>query len=188
MVIPITSLWLPILIASVLVFIMSSIIHMFFTYHRNDYSPIADEDRAQDALRALDLAPGEYMLPYTGSMENMRSDTYQQRIKKGPVVMMTVMRPDMVFSMGSQLTQWFAYTLLVGIVVAYVGGRFVPASADYLQVFRLTGTVAFACYSMALMQRTIWFSQSWVSTLKSMFDGLLYALLTAGAFAWLWPA
>jgi len=187
MVIPITSLWLPILVSAVLVFVMSSIIHMFMTYHRNDYAALPDEDRAQDVLRGLNLEPGEYMLPYSGSPENMRSETYQARVKKGPIVMMTVIRPGMVFNMGPQLTQWFAYSLLVGIVAAYLAGRVVTPSADYLQVFRVTGTVAFACYSMALMQRAIWFSASWSSTLKSMFDGFVYALLTAGAFGWLWP-
>jgi hypothetical protein len=187
-VIPITSLWLPILVSAVLVFVASSVIHMFMTYHRNDYATLPNEDRAQDALRALNIEPGEYMLPYSGSPENMRSEAYQAKVKKGPIVMMTVIRPGMVFNMGPQLTQWFAYSLLVSIVAAYLAGRVLPVSADYLQVFRVTGTVTFACYSMGLMQRAIWFSQSWTSTLKSMFDGFLYALLTAGAFGWLWPA
>lgn len=188
MVIPITSLWLPILIAAVLVFVVSSILHMFITYHRSDYSPLPDEDRAQDVLRGLNVPPGDYMLPYSGSPENMRSDAYKQKVEKGPVVIMTVLRPGAVFNMGPQLTQWFAYALLVGIVSGYLAGRVLTPGADYLQVFRITGTVSFACYSMALMQRAIWFSQSWTSTLKSMFDGLVYALLTAGAFGWLWPA
>ncbi len=55
-------------------------------------------------------------------------------------------------------------------------------------MFRVTGTVAFACYAMAHMQRSIWFYQKWSTTLKNMFDGLVYAVLTAGAFGWLWPA
>jgi hypothetical protein len=188
MVIPITSLWLPILIAAVLVFVVSSIIHMFLTYHRNDYGALPDEDRAQDALGALNIPPGDYMLPYGGTPENMRSEAFSKKVAKGPVVVMTVMKPGAVFNMGPQLTQWFAYSLLVGIIAAYLAGRVVPAGAEYLQVFRVTGTVAFASYSMALMQRAIWFSQSWSSTLKSMFDGLVYAVLTAGAFGWLWPA
>jgi hypothetical protein len=60
--------------------------------------------------------------------------------------------------------------------------------ADYLMVFRVTGTVAFAAYAMALMQQSIWYYKSWSATLKSVFDGLVYAALTAGAFGWLWPA
>ena len=41
--------------------------------------------------------------------------------------------------------------------------------------------------SLALLQFSIWYRRSWVTTLKSMIDGLLYALLTAGTFGWLWP-
>lgn len=188
MVIPITTLWLPILVAAVLVFVMSSIIHMFLNYHRSDYSKVPDEDRLMEALRPFNLPPGDYVFPHAAGMEAMKSEAYQQKVAKGPIAFVTVIRAGQVFSMGPQLTQWFAYSLLVGIVSAYLAGRLLGPGADYLQVFRVTGTVAFACYSMALMQRSIWFSQNWGSTLRSMFDGFVYALLTAGAFGWLWPA
>ena len=160
MVIPITTLWLPILVAAVLVFVMSSIIHMFMNYHRNDFAKLSEEDRVMEALRPFNIPPGDYVFPFAGGMEAMKSEAYQQKVAKGPVAFVTVLQPGAVFNMGSQLTQWF---------------------------FRVTGTAAFACYSMALMQRSIWWSQNWPATLKSMFDGLLYALLTAGAFGWLWP-
>ena len=187
MVIPITTLWLPILVAAVFVFVVSSIIHMFLTYHQKDYNKLADEDRVMDALRPFNIPPGDYIFPFAAGMEAMKSEAYQQKVAKGPIAFVTVLRPGQVFNMGPQLTQWFAFSLLVGIVSAYIAGRMLAPGADYLQVFRVTGTMAFACYSMALMQRSIWFSQNWASTLRSMFDGLVYALLTAGAFGLLWP-
>ena len=188
MVIEITTLWLPILAAAVLVFVTSSIIHMFMKYHQNDYSRLPDEDRVMDALRAFNIPPGDYVFPYAGGMEVMKSEAFQQKVAKGPIAFITVLRPGQVFSMGPQLIQWFAFSLLVGIVSAYLAGRMLTSGAEYLQVFRITGTVAFACYSMALMQRSIWFSQNWASTLRSMLDGLVYAVLTAGVFGWLWPS
>ena len=188
MVIPITTLWWPILLAAVLVFVVSSIIHMFMTYHQNDYLKVPDEDRLMDALRPFNLPPGDYVFPHAAGMEAMKSEAYQQKVTKGPIAFVTVLRPGQVFSMGPQLIQWFAFSLLVGIVSAYMAGRMLAPGADYLQVFRVTGTMAFACYSMALMQRSIWFSQNWGSTLRSMFDGVVYAALTAGVFGWLWPA
>ncbi len=42
-------------------------------------------------------------------------------------------------------------------------------------------------YAMALAQDAIWSFQGWAATARSMFDGLIYALLTGGAFGWLWP-
>lgn len=185
--IPITALWLPILVAGILVFVVSSIIHMFLPYHRSDYSAVPQEDAVMDALRPFDIAPGDYVIPRGVDPEVMRSEEFQAKVAKGPVAFMTVLPPNAMSSMGSQLGQWFAYTLLVGVVTAYVAGRTLDSGAEYLDVFRLTGTVAFASYAMALMQRSIWFHQRWSTTLKSMFDGLVYAALTAGAFGWLWP-
>ena len=187
MVIPITTLWLPILVSGVLVFVVSSVVHMLLPYHKNDFAKVADEDRAQDALRGANIPAGDYLVPHPGDAEYMRSEAFKQKVQKGPTVALTVFPPNAMGNMGSQLAQWFAYTLLVGVVVAYLAGRVVAPGTDYLQVFRVTGTVAFACYSMALMQRSIWYFTSWRSTLTSMFDGLLYALVTGGAFGWLWP-
>ena len=47
--------------------------------------------------------------------------------------------------------------------------------------------MAFACYAIAGWQDSIWFKRSWSTTLKNTFDGLIYALVTAGTFGWLWP-
>ncbi len=188
MIIPITTLWLPILIGAVLVFVSSSVIHMFLPYHRNDFGKVPDEDRVMDALRPFNIPPGDYVIPHAGGPEAMRSEEFRAKIEKGPLGVVTIMPPGSFGNMGAQLVQWFAYSLLVGVVAAYVAGRTLAPGADYLAVFRLTGTVAFASYAMALMQRPIWYKSSWSATLKSMFDGLVYAALTAGAFGWLWPA
>lgn len=185
--IPITALWLPILLSAVLVFVMSSVIHMLFSYHNNDFGRVPDEDATMDALRALNIPPGDYVLPHAGGMEAMKSEAFQEKVAKGPVAFFTVLPPGAMSNMASQLGQWFAYSLLVAIVAAYLAGRMLEPDEAYLAVFRVTGTVAFACYSMALMQRSIWYHQSWAATLRSMFDGLVYAALTAGMFGWLWP-
>jgi len=92
------------------------------------------------------------------------------------------------FNMGTQLIQWFIYCLLVSVIAAYVTGRALPAGVDYLQVFRFAGCTSFVAYAVGQWQRSIWFSQSWATTAKSTFDGLVYGLLTAGAFGWLWPS
>jgi hypothetical protein len=89
--------------------------------------------------------------------------------------------------MGPSLAQWFIYCAVVSVVAAYVGSRAVAPGGDYLDVFRFVGTTAFCCYAMALPQASIWFRRNWGATLRSMFDGLVYGLLTAGTFGWLWP-
>jgi len=89
--------------------------------------------------------------------------------------------------MATNLTQWFLYSLVVGIFAAYVAGRALESGAHYLAVFRFVGVTAFACYTLAGWQESIWWKRSWSTTLKNSFDGLIYALLTAGTFGWLWP-
>ena len=55
--VPLMSLWLPILVSAVLVFIASSVIHMMIGYHRADYRRVPAEDDTAEALRK---AAGEY--------------------------------------------------------------------------------------------------------------------------------
>jgi hypothetical protein len=50
----VTSLWLPILLSAVLVFVVSSIIHMMTPWHKGDYPKVPDEDRVMEALRQPD--------------------------------------------------------------------------------------------------------------------------------------
>jgi hypothetical protein len=185
-VVPITSLLLPILVAAVLVFVASSIIHMLLPIHKNDWRAMPAEDRAQAALRTLELSPGDYALPYAGSAAMMKDPAFLEKMTKGPVVIMTVVPPGPP-AMGARLALWFGYSVLVGIFAAYVAGRALEPGAHYLSVFRFAGTTAFAAYSLALLQNSIWFNRNWAATLRSMGDGLVYALLTAGTFGWLWP-
>ena len=183
----IPSLWLPILLAAVLVFVASSVLHMVLKYHRADFKRVPDEDAAMRALRPLAIPPGDYMMPYSQGAESMRSDEFQKKVQEGPIAVFTVLPASAMTSMGAQLGQWFVYCAVVGVFAAYLAGRTLSPGAEYLTVFRLTGTVAFACYAMAAPQRSIWYKQSWGTTGRAMFDSLIYALLTAGAFGWLWP-
>jgi hypothetical protein len=180
------SLWLPILLAAALVFVASSVIHMVLGYHAGDFGKVPDEDALQESFRRMGIAPGDYGVPKPDSHQAMKEPAYVERMTKGPVVFMTVL-PGGQWFMGAALAQWFLYCVAVSLTAAYLAGRALPAGADYLDVFRFAGTTAFACYAMALPQASIWFRKRWASTLKSMFDGLIYGALTAGVFGWLWP-
>jgi len=185
----ITALWLPILLAAVFVFVASSIIHMFLPYHKNDFKGLPDEDGVRDALRQFDIPAGDYYFPHHhGDMALMKSEAFQAKAAEGPTGLMTLMPKGNPYNMGAQLTQWFLYCIIVSVLAAYISGRALAPGADYLQVFRFAGATSFFAYSVGLWQRSIWFNQSWMTTAKSTFDGLVYAMLTAGAFGWLWPS
>ena len=182
----IIELWLPILLSAVIVFVVSSLIHMLLPWHKSDYRKVPDEDKVRDALRPLAIPPGDYMIPRPSSSQEMRSPDFAEKMKKGPVVVMTVM-PSGPVRMGKNLVQWFLYAVVVGVFAAYVAGRALPHGAEYLHVFRFAGVTAFVGYALALWQMSIWYHRSWLTTFKSTVDGLIYALLTAGTFGWLWP-
>ena len=184
--VPLASLWLPVLLSAVVVFIASSILHMVLPIHRSDYGRLPSEDDVMAALRKFSIPPGDYLVPCAGHPSEMKTPAFVDKMTKGPVMLVTVM-PSQMPSMGAPLALWFVYCVVASVFAAYVAGRALGPSAPYLAVFRFAGTVAFVGYSLALWQNSIWFKRSWVTTAKSTFDGLVYALLTAGVFGWLWP-
>ncbi len=182
----VASLWLPVLLSAALVFAVSSIIHMLLTYHRSDSGPLPDEAGIAAALRPFEIPPGDYVIPHAATSKEMGSPEFAERSKKGPVAFITVL-PNQPLAVGTSLAMWFGYSLVVGTVAGYVAGLTLGPGADYRIVFRVVGAVAFAGYSLAILQNSIWWHRSWSYTLKTVLDGLIYALLTGGTFGWLWP-
>ena len=181
-----SALWLPILLSAVIVFIASAIIHMSSPLHKKDYIKLPNEDKVMDLLRPLAIPPGDYMVPRPESSKDMKSPEFMEKMKKGPVMMFTVF-PSGPANMGKSLILWFLYCFVVGLFAAYVAGRALAMDAPYLHVFRFAGTTAFLAYSAALWQMSIWYRRSWGTTIRLTIDGLIYGLLTAGVFGWLWP-
>jgi len=180
-----SSLWIPILLSTVIVFIASSILHMVLPYHKSDYRKLSDEDKVMAALRAAGVTPGVYCFPFTTQKE-MKSPEIQEKFKQGPVGFVTV-SPSGVVSMGKFLGLWFVYCLIIGFFTAYLTGHTVASGAHYPAVFRVAGTAAFMAYGLGCLSNGIWKGQPWSVVLKECFDGLIYGLLTAGTFGWLWP-
>lgn len=177
-------LWLPILLSAVVVFIVSSVMHMVLPYHRSDFGNTPNEGAVLDALRSI--PPGDYMLPRASSAAEMKDPAFQEKMRRGPVVVMTVI-PWSPASFPRSLALWFVYALVVSVFAAYVSGRALGPGTAYLDVFRFAGTTAFLGYGLALAQNSIWYARKWSTTTKSMFDALIYGLLAAGVFGWLWP-
>src|SRR6266540_7047130 len=73
-----TALWLPILLSSVFVFIVSSIIHMTPLWHKNDYPLLPNQDQVMAALRPLAIPPGDYVLPRAKDMKEMRTPEFKE--------------------------------------------------------------------------------------------------------------
>lgn len=180
------SLWLPILLSAVLVFITSSIIHMVLKYHNKDYSRLPHEDAVRVAIRAGNPAPAQYVIPYCPEMKQMETPEMKQKYTEGPVAVLNILRPG-VPTMGKPLIQWFIYSLVVSLFVAYVAANSISFGSPYLHVFRVVAATAFLGYAAGQVPAAIWMGKPWRVAWKEVFDGLLYGLVTAGTFGWLSP-
>lgn len=184
--VPITALWIPILLSAVIVFVASSILHMVLPFHRSDYRKLPEEEKVLDALRAAGVTAGRtYHFPHTTHQE-MKSPETAEKFKRGPVGLMNVI-PSGAPAMGKYLGLWFVYCVVVSIFAACVAGGTLSPGTRYPAVFHVTGLAAFLAYGVGQLQDSIWKGQTWGVTFKHVVDGLIYALLTAGTFGWLWP-
>jgi hypothetical protein len=180
------SLLVPIVLSAVLVFIASSIIHMVLKYHNKDYSPLPNEDAVRAAIRAGNPPPGQYVIPYCPDMKAMERPEIKQKYIEGPIGVLNLLRPGLP-KMGKNLSQWFVFILVVSFFIAYIAAHSLPAGARYLEVFRVVGATGFLAYGAGQFTAAIWMGKPWQVAWKEAFDGLIYGLVTAGTFGWLWP-
>jgi hypothetical protein len=180
------ALWLPILLSAVLVFVLSSIIHMVLGYHQSDYTQLPNEDAVRAAIRSGSPTPKQYIIPYATGPKEMESPEMKRKYAEGPVGVLNL-RPAGSFGMGASLAQWFVFALTVSFFVAYIASHALPQGAEYLRVFQVVGAVAFLAYAAGQLPAAIWMGKPWSVAWKEVLDGLIYGLVTAGTFGWLWP-
>lgn len=180
------ALWLPILLSAVFVFIVSSVIHMVLKYHASDYGRLPNEDAVRTAIRSGNPPPGQYVTPHVADFKLMDTPEVKQKFTEGPIAVMYLRKPGPA-NMGPALAQWFVFSLVLSFFVAYIACHVLEPGTAYLQVFRVVGATAFLGYAAGQVPNAIWMGKPWSVTLKEMFDGLVYGLVTAGTFGWLWP-
>ena len=137
-------------------------------------------------LRKLNVPPGQYVVPHADGPKALGTPEYRKKLDEGPVGFL-VFWPPGPFKMGKSMVLSFLFNLAVSFMCAYVASFSLDVGAHYLAVFRLVGTVAILAYIGALFWEPIWHGRSWSWAMKSAFDGVVYGLLTAGCFGWLWP-
>ena len=179
-----SSLWVPIVLSAVLVFVASNIVHMVLPYHRSDYHALPSEDDVQAALRRFNIPEGDYLLPRPNASA-MRDPAFLEKMKRGPVAMITIMPGE--FKMASRLVQWFSFCLVVSLFSGYLAGLALGPDVPYLRVSQVASCAAFMGYGLGAVPASVWYSKSWATTGKTLVDALIYGFVTGGTFGWLWP-
>lgn len=178
------SLWSPILLSAMGVFLAGNLVWIVMQHHNSDWKKLPDEETVRGVLKGL--APGHYSVPYVPNFKGREDASWHAKYLEGPVVMLNVFPLNPVSSI-KPLAQWLTYCLVVSCFVAYVAGTALAAGAPFMKVLQLSSTVAFLAYSGSAALGSIWYGHTWIRTAKDLFDGLLYGLLTGVIFGWLWP-
>ena len=181
------ALWLPILVSTVFVFIASNLIWMVIQVHKKDWKPLPDEEAFAEVLNAQKPAPGEYSFPHAADSAAWKSEEWQAKFKRGPCGFLTLQPPGEM-NMGKNMALWVVYIVIIETFVAYLAGRSLAAGANYLEVFQMAGTAAILGFAGAVAPEAIWMGRQWSNVIKFIIDGIVYGLVSAGVFGWLWPA
>jgi hypothetical protein len=181
------SLWLPILLSAVVVFVISSLVHMVLKWHNSDYGNLANEDAVRAAIRAGNPAPGRYVMPRCAEMKDMASEAMKQKYAEGPVAHVTIL-PNGMPNMGKYLGMWFLWSLAIAVVAAFLAARLVGAGhAHAVTAAKLVGAVSLIAHGFGTVTESIWVGRPWSSSVKYVLDAALYAVGSALVFYWLWP-
>lgn len=180
------ALWMPIALSGVVCFFASFVLWAATPWHKPDMKVFPDQDAADRAFAGLGLAPGHYAMPQPRDREDCKSEAFQDRYKRGP--WLSVMVQKGMPNMGKNMALSVGVFLVISLGVAYVAGLSLSPGADYLRVFRVCGSVALLAYGFGGMINGVWFGKPMGWVVRDFVDAVIYAMLTAGFFGWLWPA
>lgn len=182
--VPLMDLWLPVLLATVVVFVLSFLAWTVSPHHKPEFRKLDSEGEVLDTVRRLSIPAGGYMFPYCDAAM-MKTDEGKGLMERGPWGRLRVYgkKPGI----GGSLLGSFVFYLVVSVSIAYIGSATVPAGAAFEQVLQVLGTVAILAYTAALIPHIIWFERSWRVFFTNLLDGVVYGLATGLILAWMWP-
>jgi len=181
--IPLSALWLPILLSAVGVFIASNILHMAIpAWHRSDYGKLDNEKAFLDAIASA--KSGQYIAPHVnwGKLSAEEREAMMQR----PMAF-TLVRNPARFSFPKTLGLYLVYLLVISTFIAYLAAATLAAGMPFGYVFRVVGSAGILAYAFGTVSDAIWYGKPWSVVAKFVIDGVIYGLVTGAIFGWLWP-
>jgi hypothetical protein len=178
------AMWLPIVVSAVFVWIASFLTWMVLPLHKGEWKGVSDEKGFLGALIEMGVQPGNYMFPHAATPERMKDPEFQEMMNRGPTGIMTVWGGPP--KMGLYMLVTLALYMVVSLFVAYVAAHTLAPSDPYLTKFRITGAMAVGIYTLGKLPHDVWFRTPKGSVMRQLLDGVIYGLVTAGTFGWLW--
>jgi hypothetical protein len=179
------SLWLPILVSTIALFISSFLSWMVLQLHIKDWIKIDDEEKLMVAIGEMNIPDGNYMFPGANSGQEMNSPEHQEKFKTGPRGILQML-PEPTLGINLGLTM--LYFLACNATFAYLASFALQsgtADTDFITVFRFVATIALLTFSASMLQHAIWFRNR---VTGHVIESIAYALIAGVIFATLWPA
>jgi hypothetical protein len=178
-------LWLPILLSTVVVWIISAVVWMALPHHKRDFIALPDEDGFMDAVRKSGIKPGNYIFPDFRDPKVMKSEKTQKALNEGPVGHLSVWQTPL--TMGGKMAATFIVYLVVSTLIAYLTRVALPGAAPFAKVFQVAATAGILAYCFSFIPNAVWFGSYKRTIVANVVDGIVYGLITGALFAWLWP-
>ena len=176
---------LPILVASVAVFVWSFLAWMVFGHHKADIKRFEREDDAMDLVKGAKA--GDYLVPTWTGIDMKDPDqkaAFMARYAEGPWALIRVMpRPNFL----KNLALTYVSFLAVCAVVGYLMSATLAPGEEYMRVFRIAGAACLLGFTFGGLSNDIFFGKPTRFVVTSLFDAVCYTLVAAGVFAAMWP-
>ena len=111
------SFWLPILCATVAVFLASWIVWMLLPHHKKDWGRFKNEEAVIAAIRDGISGPGQYQFPHIDP-KDMKDPDVLAKCDEGPVGTVVVCKGNPM-RMGKSLLLHFLHTLIIAFLVTF---------------------------------------------------------------------
>ncbi|MCB9847601.1 MAG: hypothetical protein H6814_04230 [Phycisphaeraceae bacterium] len=182
-------LWLPIIISSVVVFVLFMAFWTVAPHHKPEFRSLGkdNEDKLIDLVKSAGVKPGVYMYPHCGAdKQYARSEEFRKKWEGGCMGILTLFpgAPNMARNMGLSMVVY----LLVSVFVAYLSGLALAPGAEGMQVMQVAGTAAVGFYAFGSLNGGIWFGAPTRTFITNGFDAVVCGLVTGLIFMLLWPS
>ena len=176
-----TSLLIPIVVATVAVFFTSFLSWMVLQLHRQDWGKIPQEDQFMEAARKCDIPLGNYAFPACSSQEEMKSEAFLAKMKAGPRGVMSVYAE---VNMGKNLGLTFVYFLVCNFCLAYLATLALKPGAEFMAVLRFVSTAGLMTYLAGIVPHSIWFRCRIVGHIV---EAIVFAAIVGVIYGAMWP-
>lgn len=174
------TLWKPILVSTVVLFMLSFLVWALLPFHKKDHKRLENQAELQQAIRDLAIKPGVYFFPSPKPGEKMDKEAWM----RGPSGLLTIMKPP---SMAGNMLATAGVLLCVAIGAAYIGYFALGRNADFWRVFQIMTSVGIVAFCFSPLPNMIWFQSRHWAKLMVVVDGVLYGVALGFVFAWMWP-